>query len=512
MPEAMDFLSEPFCSIHTLPQLVETCASCYPERTVFRTADIQVTFGEFRDIVAEKASQMRQHFGTGQRIALWGENSFSWIACYFAVACSGNIAVPLDARQDPAALVRQMRSASVKTVFCSPAVYAAVHQAADTGWPALRKMEEFTAGDVKRHAEKLPLSPRKPEEPAALVFTSGTTGDPEGVLLSHENLASDGLGSADAVHIQGGTILFLPLHHAFCFTVNVLGVMLYGYPIYISQGIPYLAREIPQVKPQHLAVVPMVLDGLYRMAQRAIKNLPETVPAPSAVRQAFGGNLNLLITGGASPNPEVLEAFESLGIRVINGYGITECSPVVACNRVEKRTPGTVGRPLFCCEVKVRHPDAQGRGEICVRGRNVMLGYADHPEKTAEVIENGWFRTGDIGTIDEDGNIALTGRIKNLIILSNGENVSPEGLEMKLEQIEEVAEALVQGCDRHLSARLYLLEDTPEARARVRKKIEEENKRVPAYLQIAEVQFEAEPFQKTATGKIQRRFYESKEA
>lgn len=504
----MDFFSEPFCSIRTLPQLVETCAVCYPERTAFHTADFRITFGAFRSLVWNKAAQIRERFGSGQRIAIWGENSFSWISCYFAISCSGNIAVPLDVRQTPDTLVRQMQEFSIKTVYCSQAVQPAAEKAAEGSAISFESLQNFS-GLEEEFFDENPIFPLpKPEDPAALVFTSGTTGKPEGVLLSHENLASDGLGSADAVHIEGGTILFLPLHHAFSFTVNVLGVMLYGYPIYISHGIPYLEREIPKVKPQHLAVVPMILEGLYRMTQRVTQHLPDGVPAAEAVRRAFGGNLSLLITGGASPNPDVLEAFENLGIRVINGYGITECSPVVACNRVEKRTPGTVGWPLFCCQAKVRNPDERGQGEICIRGRNVMLGYADHPERTAEVMEDGWFRTGDIGFIDGEGNIALTGRIKNLIILSNGENVSPEGLEMKLEQIEGVEEALVQGRDRHLAARLYISSDTPEARAQIQEKIEKENQKVPAYLQIAEVSFEAEPFVKTTTGKIQRRLYE----
>ena len=249
------------------------------------------------------------------------------------------------------------------------------------------------------------------------------------------------------------TMNVLPPHHTFGSTVNFVGHFSQGSEVYISSGLKYIADEIKEQQPSHLVLVPLFVETLYKkMWQAAQKSgraqiLRAMIKVSNFLRKlgidlrsklfksvldAFGGKLELIICGGAYLDQEIIDTFDSLGITVLNGYGITECSPLISCNRNKYRKKGSVGVPILGSEVKIKDPDENGEGEICVKGPHVMLGYYRNPEATKEVFDDdGFFKTGDYGRLDDDGWLYITGRLKNLIVLSNGKNVYPEEIEAR---------------------------------------------------------------------------------
>ena len=222
------------------------------------------------------------------------------------------------------------------------------------------------------------------------------------------------------------------------------------------------------------------------------------------IRDAFGGNLKMLISGGAPIDNQYMKGFDDFGIQVVNGYGITECSPIVSINRNKYYRFGSVGVPIFESQVKIINPDENGEGEIVVKGDHVMLGYYKNPEATADAFVDGWFNTGDIGKIDEDGFVFITGRKKNIIVLSNGKNVYPEEIETEFLKIPYVDEVVVYGRDDILCAEIYT--ETPDKKDEIREKLREINENLPSYKQVKHVEFRDEEFEKTTTKKIKRKY------
>ena len=304
-----------------------------------------------------------------------------------------------------------------------------------------------------------------PDRMASIVFTSGTTGKGKGVMLSQTNIVSDMTQGMYNFQITEKTMFVLPPHHTYGSTVNLIGHFAQGCEIYISSGIRYLLNEMKEQQPTHLILVPLFVETLYkRIWQTAEKSgkadlMRKAMKISGALRKvgidlsrnlfkdvlsAFGGKLQMVICGGAALNQNIIDTFESFGIIILNGYGISECAPLVSCNRNEYRKAGSVGCPIIGELVKIHEPDENGEGEICVKGPNVMLGYYKDPEATAAVFdEEGYFHTGDWGKLDEEGWIYITGRIKNIIILSNGKNVYPEEIEFEIQGVPCVNEVIV---------------------------------------------------------------------
>ena len=286
-----------------------------------------------------------------------------------------------------------------------------------------------------------------------LVFTSGTTGKGKGVMLSQTNVLSDMSDVIPFIDFASKSVSVLPPHHTFGSSVMIVGHLMIGCEIYISAGLRYITKELKDEKPGHLVLVPLYLETFYRKILANIKAQGKEKKFATGVklskflrffgidlrkklfkdvRAAFGGELTMIISGGAPLNSEVVDFFETVGISTLNGYGITECAPIISVNHSKKNIKGSVGFPLGIDEVKIAEENEGGEGEICVKGSNVMLGYFKDAEATAEVFdEDGFFRTGDYGKL-EKGAIVITGRKKNLIILSNGKNVYPEEIESEL--------------------------------------------------------------------------------
>lgn len=357
---------------------------------------------------------------------------------------------------------------------------------------------------------------------ASIVYTSGTTGKSKGVMLTHNNFCSCMYGACCNVLLTGPSLLVLPLHHTFGLVASVFAVMFYGHPIYINKSLKKLPTDFQRCQPQHLFAVPLIVETLYKNIwatakkqgkDKALRTLIKISDALlkcridvrkvlfKSVISAFGGNLNLIVSGGAPIDPKYIQAFKSFGITLLNGYGITECGPIVAVNRNKFNIVGSVGLPLCCNEVKISE-----EGEVLVKGQNVMVGYYHNDAESRKVFIDGWFRTGDLGRIDEYGALHITGRIKNLIILSNGENISAESIEEQVYSIPYVKEVIAYGENDAIVAEVFLDDEVPDAKERIDADIRGINQGLPLMKNIGKVVIRDTEFPKTTTKKIKRNY------
>ena len=339
-------------------------------------------------------------------------------------------------------------------------------------------------------------------------------------MLTHNNLMSDLYAASCNAKIDGTSILLLPLHHMFGLVAGLYSVMYYGHPLYINRSLKRVVDDLIKAKPQNTFAVPLIVETLYKgiwstaKKQGKDKLLRTLIKISNALRKcgidlrhklfksvldAFGGNLEVIICGGAPLNPDLVKGLDAFGITLMNGYGITECSPIVAVNRNKFNVIGSVGLPLCCNEVKIADD-----GEILVKGDNVMLGYYHNEEETNKVFSDGWFKTGDIGFIDKYGALHITGRIKNLIILANGENIPAESIEEQIYTIPYVKEVICYGKDNVIVAEVYLDEEIADAKDRINEDIQKVNQGLPQIRNIGKVVIRDTEFPKTTTQKIKR--------
>lgn len=471
------------------------------------------------------------------RVAILGENSYNWLIAFFAVIGGNNVAVPID---------KELSSDMIENLICDSECTVLIYSDtySDIAEKLMKKlsvkfinMNEFAS--LIQHGDELISSGNKDyvshnvdeEATAVIVYTSGTTGVSKGVMLTHKNIALDTYSACCNCKFYGNTLLVLPLHHTFGLVAGVFVTMLYGYSIYINTSLRNLSSDLLKVKPQSLFLVPLFVETLYKNIwntaeqkgkTKALKKLIKISNALLAigidvrkklfkpVLSAFGGELDTIICGGAALNPKYIQGFRDFGINLLNGYGITECSPVVSVNRNEFYKDGSVGQILNECTVKIDEPDQIGDGEVCVRGSIVMQGYYNMESETNAVLSDGWFHTGDIGHIDEDKFLYITGRKKNLIILSNGENVAPEELEALLQNIALVNEVVVYEKEHRIYAEIYpntqyaeknSITDIEEA---INSEVMQLNKTLPKFKQINSVKLRSNEFEKTTTKKIKR--------
>ncbi len=521
-------------------QLVTENATRSPDKSAFQylvQKQIEtVTYRQFYEDVMNLGLFLRKQGFREARIALFGENSYEWILSYFAVVLSGNVVVPID-RMLPDEEVDGLLA------FCDASVLIHSDMYADAGRRFLDgsrgrrafDMKDFPTllkeGGAASQAEKDSFRNGEVDEErvCSIIFTSGTTGRPKGVMLSQRNLMTDALASARCVYLSGPSLLTLPLHHTFAFTAGVLGVSIYGLPICISKSLRTFKSDMLAFRPQNMFLVPLYVETLYKTIwntarlQKKDGILKILIILSNLLRKCgldlrkilfrsilkqFGGSLDLLVSGGAPLALKFAKGMEDIGIQVLNGYGITECAPVVAVNRNQCCRNDSVGLLLPCCEVKIQD------GEIWVKGPNVLLGYDQDEAATREALEDGWFKTGDLGHLDANGFLYVTGRKKNLIILGNGENVSPEELEEKIQNIENVKEVLVYEKEGSIAAEIFVddessqEEDWEKAREKTQLEIEgkiaEMNRGLPVYKRVQRVIFRRFEFEKTTTKKIKR--------
>ncbi len=475
-----------------------------------------------------------------EKIAIIGENCFEWMIGYYSCIIGGYISVPMDCKLPVDDLADQLIRCECDALIYTDKFESAVE--AFKNDPAMPVKYYFSTEDFeefyKKGWELYDAGERgfvdaevKPEDLASVVYTSGTTGKSKGVMLTHKNIASN--CSASCRCLTGKhAIGFLPLNHTYAWVSALFATYIVQEWGYMCESIKTIQSDLKKIAPYNFSGVPLVVETIYdRIWKTARKTGREEILKKglkiskfllkfgidkrrkifATILDNLGGNLNMIVCGGASLDPKYEEGMRDFGIDVFNGYGLTECSPAITCNRPGKFKPGSVGTPIGCCEIKINEPDEDGVGEIYVKGTNVMVGYYNEPEATAEAFDGEWFKTGDYGRIDEEGFLFMVGRKKNLIVLSNGKNVSPEELEDKLMMIEYVSEVLVYEENKKIVAEFFLNEkEYPDARERIKADVNEFNRKMPLFKNINKVKVRDEEFPRTTTLKIVRKYMEKK--
>lgn len=512
---------------------MELCLTKYGDKEAFtyqnKKQDVSVSFAEFKTQVYVFGTYLFNEGYNGGHIAVFGENSYEWILTHFAVTCGGNVIVPIDKELDAASIAELLQDSESKVLVYSNTYVDVVEQLQAT----LPGMSYINMKDIPSMIEKgkalisegctdyLDVSVSK-DDLASIVYTSGTTGKSKGVMLTHGNFCSCMYGACCNVLLTGPSLLVLPLHHTFGLVASVFAVMFYGQTIYINKSLKRLVSDFQKCQPQHLFAVPLIVETLHKniwataKKQGKDKALHTLIKISDALLKckidlrkvffksviaAFGGNLDLIVSGGAPIDPKYIQAFRSLGITVLNGYGITECGPIVSVNRNKFNVIGSVGLPLCCNKVKISED-----GEVLVKGENVMLGYYHNDQENEKVFTDGWFHTGDLGRIDEYGALHITGRIKNLIILGNGENIPAESIESLVYTIPYVKEVVAYGEDDVIVAEVHLDEEVVDARERIHSDIQSLNQQLPYVKNIGRVVIRDAEFPKTTTKKIKRNY------
>ena len=524
MPEIRDFR-----------HFVDFMREKYSQKPAFmyaeKNGDVTVDYKKFTDDIDALAAYFLSLELKNEKIALYGENSYEWIVTYFAAVCSGNVIVPIDKEITGVEVKNLVCDCEAKVLVYSAAKKAAVDECKDEMTSIAHFMEindvkeAFVKGAELISAQAVDVKAvlQDTEKLCALIYTSGTTGNPKGVMLCQRNLLFDMVHSCSNLLEPPNTVVVLPLNHTFGMMAGILCQVYAGYKTYINNNLRNVLKDINTLKPQHISVVPLFADtfykGIWKNAKKSGKDkiLKVLIKVSNGLRKvgidlrrvffksvidAFGGNLEMLIVGGAPLDLKVAKGFDDLGITVIGGYGITECSPIISTDRNKDFKFGSAGLPIPGVEVKVDNPDENGEGELLVKGPIVMLGYYNNPEATAEVFEGEWFRTGDYGRIDDEGFIFITGRKKNLIITPNGKNVYPEEIEAVIQHVEGVTEVVVYETENLICAEIYT--ETPDQKERIKADVQALNKTLPSYKHIQKVVFRDTEFEKTTTKKIKR--------
>ena len=407
-----------------------------------------------------------------KRIALIGENSYNWLVTFMSIILSGNICVIIDKDAGLDKIKELLKKTDTKIVYYSEKYASNISE--------IRLIKHQTIDDLGayykiggEHQNKYKIDI---EKDAAIFFTSGTMGANKAVLLNQKSIVLDIIGASSLYlpEANSSVVSFLPFHHAFGLITAGLMPIYYGVRIHINDSLKNLLTDLSEQKPYTLFAVPLFIENFYKQIWKTArknhqeKALKRGIRISNAllkigidkrakffrkIQETFGGHLEYIICGGAYLDPSYVKWFRSIGIEILNGYGITECSPVISVNRNFYKKDGSVGVP--CKGVKVKIID----GEICVKSDIVMKGYYKDHRATRSVIKDGYFYTGDLGYIDEDGFIFITGRKKNLIILSNGENISPELLENALIKDKGVEEVVVYSKDNKIVAEIFPTED-----------------------------------------------------
>ncbi len=525
----------------------------------------EMSYEQFGENVDRMIAALRVTGLAGKRIAVIGESCHEWITTFFAVVSSGGVIIPLDKELLYSEIKGFLETAEADAIVMAPKYAEKFPELKEAG--AFDRLKTIICGDsgsevvfdderVIKFRKFLKLddgyrmSPaeimRKPSrsDMSIMLFTSGTTGSSKCVMLSEGNLTSCSRAAVASVDFNSNDVVMsvLPLHHTYELAITVAEMTL-GVTICINDSLKHVLKNLKIFKPTALVLVPLFVSTFNKKIWDEVrkkgkeKQLKLGIAASNAMRKfridirdrlfsevldAFGGNLKKIICGGAAMEASLTKTFEAFGINLCEGYGITECSPLISVNPYKKKKIGSVGPAVPCCRVRIDEEayDEMGHttGEIQVRGDNVMLGYYNNPAANEEVFTpDGWFRTGDIGYMDKDGYIFITGRKKSVIVLNNGKNVFPEEIEEYLYKIPQINECVVIGRqkedseDINLTAVVYpefsaydTTTDINVIASDIKQKVLEMNKKLPSFKQIRNIEIRKSEFEKTTTKKIKR--------
>lgn len=512
-------------SVDSIVELIERSADLYGDSVAIRHKQKKVLVEKtYKNLLADSKIiakyLLNQPFQKGH-IAVLGSSSYEWITTYLGAVFAGFVIVPLDKELPANELFELIMQADVECLFYDDQYSDVVDTFIEKfnlniSFVSMNKLHSLT------YKEKS-IPSVVPDKLSTILFTSGTTGKSKGVMLTQRNIASNviqGLGAVNLQHNKDTIMSVLPMNHAYEFTCTVLGMLYKGVTICISSGLRYIQKEILEYKPTVMFVVPLFAETLYKKVELNIKkqnkentfkiavkinnyfkklHIDLTDKLFKEIKESFGGRLRIIMCGGAPLSENLIKKYNDIGINLFQGYGLTECSPLLTVNFDYYHRPNSVGKVVSGNEVKVVD------NEIWARGISISKGYYNNPIETSKSFEEGWFKTGDLGYIDEDEFVFITGRKKNLIILDNGKNVSAEELEKYIYEIEYVCEVIVYGENNRIVAEIYVEPEKQHvSNDELNNEIDKINKKLPAYKNIDKVIICDVPFEKTTTKKIKR--------
>ena len=528
---------------------------------------IKIGKGQYKTYTHNEIRDMINYLGTalislglkGKRIGVIGENRYEWELAYLSVVCGVGIVVPMDKSLPANELEEVIERSEVEAIFYSKKYEETIKK---IKYSEKNKLKHLISMDTDIHdegiySEKELIEKGKelldsgnreyinakinPEEMRIMLFTSGTTSRSKVVALSHKNLISNVMDYASVVDVDSSDriLSFLPLHHVYECTVGMLVSLYVGAERAFCDGIRHIVENLNEYKITYAAFVPAIYELMYKNIWKMIekkgkveetkelmqeykdKSMQEKKEVFKEIHDMYGGCIKLFITGAAALDKEVIETFRNWGLNLCQAYGLTETSPIIGIETNEYHRVGSIGRPIPHVEARIDEADDDGVGELVVKGPNVMLGYYNNKKATDSVMEDGWFHTGDLARIDEDGYIFICGRKKSVIVLKNGKNIYPEEMEGLVNKIEGVKESFIFGkqqtddkdnikihvkivFDKDIMKEAYKVEKEEDIYRVLTEKIKEVNSVMPKYKAIRGIIVSDEPLIKTTTGKIKR--------
>lgn len=557
-----------YVEITDIKDMLKKSGELYGERPAFKFKTDKenefriITHKEFRNQVDSLGTKLIEMGFKDKRIAVISENRYEWALAYLAIVCGTGMVVPLDKSLPENEIESLIQRSEVEAIFYSNKyddIMKKIQENKKTKLKYLISMDlEKNENDV--YSEKQLLIEGKKlleegntkfidakidnEKMGIMLFTSGTTAMSKAVALSHKNICTNlmDIASVIEIHERDTMLSFLPLHHTFECTVGFLYPVYKGACIAYCDGIRHIAENIKEYQVTAMISVPILFENMYKKVMKGIAKKGKLEKVKKGIKisnvllrlgidirkklfkeihDILGGKVRLFVNGAAALDKEVEKGFNELGFKIVQGYGLTETSPVLAAGNDKYTKLGSVGKVFPSVEIKIDNPNEHGIGEIVAKGPNVMLGYYQNEEATNAVLKDGWFYTGDLGYLDKQNYLFITGRKKDVIVLKNGKNIYPEELETNINRIEGVKESLVFGKpenddkdDLKICAKIvydanamkeeYGIEGEEEISKKLWEKVKEINKEMPTYKYIREIIFTQDDLIKTTTQKVKR--------
>ena len=555
--------------VNDFRELLNRSAKKYPDHVAYEFKEnlgkkdqkiVKKTYKEVKEEVEALGSSLLNFGLEGKRIALIGNNRYEWCESYFAVTTSNMVVVPLD-KALPNGEIKSLIERSKADAVIYENKYSEVFEEIkgsgnsslkfyinmdlkndENGILSFRKLVDDGKKLIKNKKSKYQKIKIDNTKMSVLIFTSGTTNTAKGVMLSQKNITSNIASMARMSKMYDNDVLlsFLPLHHTFECTITFLYGWYSGATVAFCDGLKYIAKNLEEYKISVFVAVPLVLETIYKKIQKGIRDQgkEKLVNMMSklanfllifhinirrkvfkSVLDQLGGNLRIAYFGAASMDKKVIEGYNNFGIDTVQGYGLTETSPLIAAETDKEHCPGSVGMAPFNVQLKLEDVDENGVGEIVAKGPNIMLGYYENPEATAAVMKDGWFHTGDLGRFNKDGYLFIAGRKKEVIVLKNGENVFPSDIEFLVNKLHYVKESILfprENTKGEIALGIKIVYDPDLIKEMFGDKTEEEykdliwedikviNQELSVFKRIKELIITTEPLEKTTTQKVKR--------
>ena len=548
--------------IESIKELMELSVKDAAKQIAFEYRDeknkeniVKVTYEEFQNDTFHLGTALSNINMTSNHIAVIGDNSYKWLTVYLTVLKSDGVIVPIDKELTSEEIINVLKSSESEVLFYAPKYEQYLEEfkkelpnvkyfigfARENDEDNVLSYEKFKdLGKTKYESgdnSYTSIEHNDTNKLKMLVYTSGTTGKPKGVMLTEHNLVSVVYYGLQVADIKTKCLSVLPYHHTYESVAGILVALHKRSTICINDSIKNVLKNLQTFKPDYIYLVPAFTEVFYKNIWNNAKKtgkdkiLKIMIPVSNGLRkigidlraklfgsihEAFGGNLKEIVCGGAPIRPEIGKFFNDIGVLLLNGYGISECSPLVSVNREQLNDPSTVGVILPCCKVEIRNPNKDGDGEIWVNGDIVMMGYYKDSERTEKVLKDGWFNTEDYGRVNKKGQLIINGRKKNVIVLSNGKNIYPEEIENYVLRVAYIQEAIVKavkndkGQEVSLCAEVFLNKEKVEelgienVEETLKKDIAKVTKELPVWKRIQSVEIRKTEFNKTTTNKIKR--------